>query len=141
MNDIFKQYEELFEDMSNLASKLIPICKKHSREEFIPFLEKFLDFPNKNLSLETIVEFNVELESYKYILQMIGSSTKTLLRKDMLEFLELAHLCGEDAREWDIVKKNASFSLEFCQCVRITLEEKYGNDENSLNELLSPSLN
>lgn len=130
-------YGSLIRTMSSTCSKLIEICKKHEREEFIPFLEVFLKYPTTGaeISTETVVDFSIRLSSFRHIMLALASESRTMLRSDISMMILMATLEGENVLEQKMFKA-VEFSKDFFECLRTSLSE-FGEKGNPLQELFS----
>ena len=128
----------LIRTMGSACSKLIEICRKHQREEFIPFLEGFLNYPTEGeISTETVVDFSIRLSSFRHIMLAIASESKTMLRPDISLLVLMATLEGENDVLEQKMFKAVEFSKEFFECLRISLLSVFGEKEDPLQELFS----
>ena len=131
-----ERYGSLIGTMSSTCSKLIKICRKHQREEFIPFLEVFLNYPTEGeISTETVVDFSIRLSSFRHIMLAVASESKTMLRPDISMLTLMATIEGGNALEQKMLKA-VEFSKDFFECLRISLLE-FGEKGDSLQELFN----
>ena len=132
-----ERYGSLIRTMSSMCSKLIEVCKKHEREEFIPFLEVFLNYQTEGeISTETVVDFSIRLSSFRHIMLAIASESKTMLRPDISLLVLMATLEGENDVLEQKMFKVVEFSKDFFECIRTSLSE-FGEKDNSLQELFN----
>ena len=125
------------EQYKSLMKTISEVCKKHQREEFIPFLENFLNYPTEEseISTETIVDFTIKLNSFRHILLALADEGRAIIRPDISMLVLMATIEGENVMEWKVFK-TVEFSKEFFECLRTSLSE-FKEKEGPLQELFN----